>query len=349
LPSRQNTFISALQTGASYEGFLRLYPLPTAADDSKVVALGWTEMFLTPAGPGDMTFTAASTLAYRGIHRHSQVTSNDASNNPQSEPGNGFICPCPAASAAAAALAAYGIPLPEISAQSGELAEAEGVYVHDKIKCEWHWALLRRWNILTLTTSLPWPLLGAERLTATSSLALPNDFKESDKCFFTACNLGLGIQSTPQLLSLPAKVVFEANSSRMLPALRPSGKGGRFSINYQQHNGVPNGVRDYQSQSLVAASSRNPGQPVWDSAPSNISTSSNGAKARENFSEQRKVSNTVREFQWDDVNHNSVRTAATQARSLNTASGPLLLAMSNAQGQESPCTFVSRPESTLLR
>ena len=340
LPPSQNALYTTLVAGASFEGALRLFALPTLNSSAAAPAFGWADVFLTPASPGSVNVLTEA-WTFRGLYRHGPATSNDASGNPQEAVGDAFICPCPAATAAAAE-AASGLPAWKITTQVGTLAEAEGVYVHDGVLCKWNfgYSALLDWNVLVLTPSVyaAEDVARLERLTAASTLPPPGGTLQGEGCYNAPCDLAADAASdTSVLMSLPAAVLYNANSSRSLAVRRPPGAGGRFAVSYQQMKGVPptfqlrafalqmNGTLKGTSSSILSVPPQRLGTVVEQQDGESIASDRDEAK--------------------DDLMGRKLRTASEGS----STEGPLLWALSDSPGAAAPCLFARGLSSTPIQ
>ena len=354
-----------LAAGASFEGVLRLYPLPVNASNTTasslesdatggsdvlaVASFGWADAFVVPASPGSASVNSTAVAqAFRGLYRHGPQMTNDASNDPLGALGDAFICPCPVATAATAAEAA-GLPAQLFTEQAGAISEAEGVYVHDAVQCKWQfgYVALLGWTVITLTPAVPPETFlsrkGAlESLTAVATLPPPTGARPGLGCYTSPCNLAEEADlSSTVLLSVPANVVFEANSARMLPARRPAAGIGRFSVAYQQYSSLPASfsLRDDTSQGYLEARRRN-------DLPLALSTNN---KSKGLASELLGRLSTALATSGRIIENPRFRRMTAVTASTDPTAGPLLLSLSTFSSIEAPCRFTRGPTSELIR
>ena len=340
LPLSPGLLLDELAAGASYEGTLRFYPLPVSDNDGSEIptittnSFGWADAFVVPAAPGSVAAVVA-TATFRGIYKYGPLVSNDASSDPEDAAGDAFTCPCPAETAAAIADAALGVPLRDITLQSGTLSEAEGVYVHDGVSCEWKFGYsdLLHWTVIQFIPTVPYAsdLLSTytvfERLTASAITRPPLDTQSVLGCYFAPCNLySIAATETDALLFLPSNILFQANSTRALRAHRPQGTGGRFSISFQQYSGIS-----------AAMNSRGVTQSKILAKTAVLSKDRNVVGMRIGYSGAEEDG----AYSFDDKNR--------AADSGVPDSGPLILALSAVQSVAAPCRFAQGPTNALLR
>ena len=348
----------ALAAGASFEGLLQLYPLPitdpnTTAGSSESAALGgnvsiavasfgWADAYVVPASPGSASanFTRL-TQVFRGLHRHGPPVVNDATNDTLDALGDAFTCPCPLAAAAAVAEES-GLPVPLFTQQAGTISEAEGVYVHDFVQCTWRfdYSVLLDWTLITITPTIPPSTVlllssGPEKLTATANTPPPPGALPDIGCFGTPCNHADDARTgATALLSLPAVISFEANSTRMLPARRSAGGIGRFSLEYEQYGSLPN--------SFALRYDKLQGQFELHAAQMKSTRSTVSALGQSGG----------RPWHFGLSQNAEVRTkvnSESEPAPTNPLAGPLLLSLSTFPGSESPCRFARGPTSEVIR
>lgn len=358
-PPSPGVLLDAIGGGTSYEGLLRLGTLPTSNKKATVYpVLGWADLFMVPVAASSQN-SLESAAVFRGLFKYGTDIGNDASLDPQDAPGDAFTCPCPAATASAAAAAALGLPLQAVVQQEGDISESEGVYVHDGVVCEWRfdYSALLGWDGITLTPSIPIAsdvtTMPFEVLNAQSSLPPPAGALPGMGCYSMPCDLAeRAAAKSAVFLSLPAMIIFKANSSRALPAIRPPGGGGRFTISFQQSRGLPVEFAERRFAKL--------NEPVESTL---IGEKLNGKELNRIVhrikSEQVMKLNSIAVDNAENghdlealeisSSHRTIRGYNGPNLNISTLSNSLLLAISCNPGKSAPCHFRRNVDSTLLR
>jgi hypothetical protein len=357
LPASPGPLFDSLAAGMSYEGALRLFPLPVNA---AAAAFGWADATLLPAGPDPMDLTAAAAggpVGFRGLYRHGPAAANDGAADPLGAVGDAFVCPCPAAdTAAAAAAAAAGLPPRWVTSQAGRLAVAEGAHVHDGVRCAWAfgYSAVLRWTVVTLAPSAPALRLGQDRLWAAAQAPPPSGAAQGVGCYIAPCDLTAAAGASAAVLcAVPAVVVYEAGAAPRALGPRPQGTGGRFSVAFSQLNALP---PEFALRSAALQHSHAPQPPQRAPLPNSTSSAvwwrgQTGGDAVGGSMMRVVGGKPTEEIRMSLEERMGRAQAAGGLRESNVVAttSQFLLSLTAVPTQEAPCRFAPGPSSALIR
>jgi hypothetical protein len=327
--------VDSLAAGLSYEGALRLFPLPVNAT-AAAAAFGWADAVLLSTDPDSAVAVAklaavgGGAVVFRGLHRHGPAAANDAADDPLGAVGDAFVCPCPAATAASAAIA-EGLPPRWITAATGALSAAEGAHVHDGVRCEWAfgYSAVLRWTLVTLAPAAPALRLGQDRLWAVAQVPPPRAAAAGVGCYDTPCDLAAAANGGAALLcAVPANVVYEAGPAPRALGPRPHGTGGRLAVAFRQLRTLP------PEFALNRAAFPSP-LPLLRPFLNNTS-SAVGRRVSTSSAVAAKM-----------ITHFKGRAGGSQAGEATT--GPLLLSLTTVPAEPAPCRFAPGQRNALIR